>query len=428
MEETQERMLEADGEIILNDGDLSQYEISEDGMELSLSEKTRALAEITVSAIKNTSAFSEFFYNISLISCYGKSGLANNGKESYIIFRANDAVSGRRVVVKCTNPAFTSAQSDGGRALENALEWEESAIRLLGGKKRCVVLNDGVKSAQVQCCLNGETVRDRVTFLSTIFLPFDVKRCFFDKNRTGERKSLEPERALRIMAEILRSIQALHKAGICHRDLKPANLMGSRRDGKMLISAIDLESSIVEKSRMANFPRVPQFSYTRAYAAPEMLSGMHDDFEFSCAADWYAAGCMLFELFDSRSFYPSFIEENGRKKYAGVMNNIYVHTSGKSAEKCRDEYFGNLDSTARDILLPEIKSEKEIVPQVLSRIEEIYEWLAAFDMRKRAGDGDVQGIKDELLRLAKILENKKAAEFYKRRKNLQRKRRGMPNA
>ncbi len=134
MEETQEQMLEADGEIILNDGDLSQYEISEDGMELSLSEKTRALAEITVDAIKNSSAFSEFFDNISLISCYGKSGLANKGKESYIIFRANDAVSGRRVVVKCTNPAFTSAQSDGGRALENALEWEESAIRFWAEK------------------------------------------------------------------------------------------------------------------------------------------------------------------------------------------------------------------------------------------------------------------------------------------------------
>lgn len=428
LEEAEGQKAETDDDTCLDDGDLSRYEIAEDSQELSLPEKVGSLTDLTVDAIKNAPAFSDFFDNISLVSCYGKGDFGNKGKAAYIVFRANDAVSGRRVVVKCTNPIFTSRHEDGGRALENALEWEEAAIRLLGGKKRCVVLNGGVKSTQIQCDVDGKTFRDRVTFLSTIFLPFDVKKCFFDKGRLGERKSLEPERALRIMAEILRSIQTLHRAGICHRDLKPANLMGSRRDGTMFISAIDLESSIVEEGRKASFPRMPQFSCTRAYAAPEMLSGLHNDFDFSRAADWYAAGCMLFELFDGRAFYPSFIEENGKKKYASVMNNIYVHAAGKSAEKCRYEYFGKLDSTAHDILLPEIRPEKEIIPEVLSRIEDIYEKLAAFDVRKRAGDGDIQGIKDELLRLAKILENRKAAEFYRRRKDLQIKRRGLPNA
>lgn len=198
--------------------------------------------------------------------------------------------------------------------------------------------------------------------------------------------------------------------------------MGCNRDGKTLISAIDLESSIVDEEHRKDFPRVPQFSYTLAYAAPEMLSGLHGDFECARAADWYAAGCMLFELFDSRAFYPNFIEENGKKKYVSVMNDIHVHSDGKVATKSTAEYFKNLDATAQDILLPTIIPEKEIISHVLSRIEDIYERLAAFDMRKRAGDSDIQGIKLELLHLAKILENKKAVEFYRRRKDIRKQR------
>lgn len=179
-----------DDEGILEDDDLSQYEVQEDGKGLSLTDKTKALADITVSAIKDSRAFSDVFDNPVPISCYGNSEFERLGKPEYIIFRANDAVNGRRVVVKCTNPIFTTVQADGGRACETALEWEEAAIRLLDGKKRCVVLNSGVQSVPIQCHVGGDIIRDRVTFLSTMFLPFDVKKCFSTRTGWGKGRAL----------------------------------------------------------------------------------------------------------------------------------------------------------------------------------------------------------------------------------------------
>ncbi len=322
---------------------------------------------ITIEAIKNCGQFSNLFENPVVVSEHAS---------PYIVFRANDSVMGLRVAVKCTNPVYTSLMPDGGRGSEDALAWEEAAVRLLASKTRCVKLHTPFSVARITCRVGGEQVNDRISFLATIWLPLDIKRCFFDKKRSLESclkpAGMAPQKALRLMAEILHSVQVLHRKGLCHRDLKPANVRGCSFNGQTFLCAIDLESSLVRRDAAEDFPRRPAYSGTTAYAAPEMLCGLHDDWELALQADWYAAGCMFFELFDTRLFYPSFIEENGRKKYESMMDNLYSCKNIRDAQERKKEYFRSLDMAARDIVLPKMQESECIPGAVMERIQRVY--------------------------------------------------------
>ena len=392
----------------LKEGELSLYE--EDLP--SLEERIALLKQITLDAVRECEPFADLFENPVAVS---------GADAPYIVFRANDAVTGRRLAVKCTNPIFTSQMADGGRGSENALEWEESAIKLLAGKKRCVRLHDSFTTGRVSCTIGGERINDRISFISTLWLPVDVKRCFFDKRISSSESTLLPQRALRLVAEILHSVQALHKSGLCHRDLKPSNIRGCSGEGKTIICTIDLESTLVQKGKGEDFPKKPQYAGTLAYAAPEMISGLYDDWQLALKADWYAVGCMMFELFDKRLFYPSLIEENGKQKFADIMENL--RSPGTA-----DDYFSLLDLSARDISLPDITFSPDIPPQVTERIQAVYRFLASFDARKRAGDDDIPAIRAELLRLSVILENRKAQEYLKKRREARKLKRKELNA
>ena len=159
------------------------------------------------------------------------------------------------------------------------------------------------------------------------------------------------------------------------------------------------------------------------YAAPEIYSGFDSEWDLAQCADIYSLGCMLFELFDKRTFYNALIETNGNG-YWETANNIRVGEEefGGDLKKRLDLYHDLLSDFAPSIIIPRI-SEESILPLYIRKsIQEIIDKLCAFDYRKRTKESELDGIKTKLRHIAHILEDEHLRELYKKRKKTHRTR------
>ncbi len=103
---------------------------------------------------------------------------------------------------------------------------------------------------------------------------------------------LTPQRAVHIIAEAARGLDAVHAAGLLHRDVKPANILISPRpDGtdRVLVTDFGIARPIVDSGALTVAGDVLA---TLAYAASEQLRGAAMDHR----VDVYALGCTLYEM------------------------------------------------------------------------------------------------------------------------------------
>ncbi|MEK6606034.1 MAG: serine/threonine-protein kinase [Myxococcota bacterium] len=122
-------------------------------------------------------------------------------------------------------------------------------------------------------------------------------------------------RALGILSQVTRALEAAHQHGVVHRDLKPENILLERRDGRREIVKVVGEGParqlVVEKEGKWDFVKVIDFGIakfrelaedrdvilgTPAYMSPEQIRGD----EVDGRADIYAAGVLFFEMLTGR--------------------------------------------------------------------------------------------------------------------------------
>ncbi|MQY30704.1 serine/threonine-protein kinase [Nocardia aurantia] len=102
---------------------------------------------------------------------------------------------------------------------------------------------------------------------------------------------LPPRRALRIVTEAARGLDAAHRAGLLHRDVKPANiLVAPGPDGTDTVRITDF--GIARSVDTNTVTSTGSVLATFAYASPEQLSGHALD----ARTDVYSLGCSLFEM------------------------------------------------------------------------------------------------------------------------------------
>jgi len=106
---------------------------------------------------------------------------------------------------------------------------------------------------------------------------------------------LQPDRALRIIAQTVEGLAAAYKVGIVHRDVKPANILLSR-DGIAKIADLGL-AMVVDASSERSEARQRGVAGTVAYMAPEQaIPNAAIDFR----ADIYALGATLYHAITGR--------------------------------------------------------------------------------------------------------------------------------
>jgi serine/threonine-protein kinase len=109
-------------------------------------------------------------------------------------------------------------------------------------------------------------------------------------------KKYEPVQVIRILRQILEGLTPVHRAGIFHGGVKPSNIFITR-DDRVILG--DLSLPLHELPVPTN-----RLSYDYRYAAPEMFRG---EGKAGPPADYYALGCVAFELLCGR---PPFEADN----------------------------------------------------------------------------------------------------------------------
>lgn len=108
------------------------------------------------------------------------------------------------------------------------------------------------------------------------------------------KQHFDAERVLRIAADVLRALAAIHAAGIIHRDVKPGNVM-VRGEGAQAVAVL-CDFGIarhVEQSEDERLTRAGMLVGTPHYMSPEAARGKAVDGR----ADLYSLGVMAYELF-----------------------------------------------------------------------------------------------------------------------------------
>jgi eukaryotic-like serine/threonine-protein kinase len=107
-------------------------------------------------------------------------------------------------------------------------------------------------------------------------------------------------RALDIVAQVARALEAAHSAGVIHRDIKPANLLLAP-NGEVKVT----DFGIAHSSDSPALTRAGMVLGTPAYLAPERIDGR----PATSAADLYALGIVLYECVTGvRPFYGTRLE------------------------------------------------------------------------------------------------------------------------
>lgn len=110
--------------------------------------------------------------------------------------------------------------------------------------------------------------------------------------------ALSPNRALRIMRQLLCSLAYAHEMDVIHRDLKPANVRVRRlADGTDHVEVLDFGlAKFVDGGASEQLTRTGLVMGTPAYMAPEQASGSNAD----TRTDVYSAALILFEMLTGR--------------------------------------------------------------------------------------------------------------------------------
>lgn len=118
---------------------------------------------------------------------------------------------------------------------------------------------------------------------------------------------MHPERAVRIIGQVLRGLSAAHDKGIIHRDMKPENVFLTRRgerDDFVKIMDFGISKIIDAHDSMVRLTKTGAVVGTPIYMAPEQARAEQS---IDHRADVYAVGVMLYELLAGQ---PPFMANN----------------------------------------------------------------------------------------------------------------------
>ncbi|HEY6890776.1 MAG TPA: serine/threonine-protein kinase, partial [Solirubrobacter sp.] len=153
-----------------------------------------------------------------------------------------------------------------------------------------------------------------------------------DLRRLLEREGpLDPERAVRLVAQVGEALDEAHAHGLVHRDVKPANILVGHDDAAYLADF----GLAKHASHPSSLTGEQSFVGTIAYVAPEQIRGERVDGR----ADVYALACVLYEVLTGRAPFE-------RETELAVLF-AHLHEQAPRASDVRPELPTGLDRVLR---------------------------------------------------------------------------------
>jgi serine/threonine-protein kinase PpkA len=117
--------------------------------------------------------------------------------------------------------------------------------------------------------------------------------------RAELKNGMTQQRALEVIVQVARALDAVHACGIIHRDLKPENIM-VRPDGSVALADFGVAKSVLQVEALAfTQTRHGDVVGTPYYLSPEQASGHR----ITPATDMYSLGVMMYEMLTGQRPY-----------------------------------------------------------------------------------------------------------------------------
>ena len=370
-----------------------------------------------IKTLESTPNLDDKFDSIQVINRDPKTGspLTHLGKGSLsVVFKARNIENGRDVAIKFFDPDFSNWRE---KYRLDSFDREYKLLERLKSKEKCIQLEHALSQLELEATdQKGNTITRSVNYFAIEWIENSAYD-YFTRQENFDAKS-----KLGLFRNIVLAVNSLHLTGIYHRDLKPENFRLRGPDINDIVVVTDFNTSCANDLEQLG----SRSDYERSVGAPmyapiETLFGLSYFRELALYSDYYALGCMLYELFNDGLFLASQWQDAGYQACFGnceshMLNlNLSVLTNGE----LKNEWRNIIQRNKHQVSIPEITNTNPNVPNALvGNLNNLISKLTKIDYKDRLTDFN------KVLRYVdsarKVLDNE---ELYQRRLTLKRRHR-----
>lgn len=256
-------------------------------------------SQILVKELEATSLLDGRFEHIKLVNL---NSFTNVKRGCFsLVFSAHDIVEDVPVALKFYDIHPTLMTDDYRRS---CFRREHDILQILLNKKRCLQLASALNTYELIIPIgNGNNATFPCEYFAVEWIKDDIDHFFF------RQEIIDPLDKLYLFNELILAVESLHHHEVFHRDLKPDNLRQYEKALKRVVVAIDLGTAARFSSDaiQSGYQHPVGASW---YAAPEANHGLAGHRKLARYTDYYALGCMLYELFNPDYFFRALHNKN----------------------------------------------------------------------------------------------------------------------
>jgi serine/threonine protein kinase len=254
---------------------------------------------------------------------------------------------------------------------------EPEIVRELLGKNRCLQLVEGLNTFKFEIeATTGDKFELKFDYFSTDYICDDIDDYFLAK------EDFSPIEKLKLFKLIVNAVEAIHKNYIFHRDLKPDNIRAENTNGSKCTYVIDFGTA----ARFDSSKLISAYSAqvgASLYSAPETFLGFAGERDIAKKTDFYALGCMLYELFNKQIFFNELLNKN--PTFLTTLTALAISFSRHSELKEKlAAWDDTIEKFSNSVKPPAYQETGCTLPVAISGlIIELFKTLTEFDFNKR---------------------------------------------
>ena len=318
-----------------------------------------------------------------------------------MVFRAQDNAENKTVALKFydQDPQW---RNDIYRI--NAFKREHEILQSLLNVDRCLQLASALSTCAIEETIDGVAgVSFSADYFAVDWLTDEIDEYFLAQDQ------FEPIEKLKLFNEIVLAVETLHAHEVFHRDLKADNLRAYQASLKKMVVAIDLGTAARFDSNCISSSYGHSVG-APAYAAPEAICGLAGNRTLAPFTDYYALGCMLYELFNPDYFYQALrgANRNFDFRLSAMASELAGHSIKSNEVVSWDSVVQRFSAGVNPVLIDNVGSS---IPRGVSGImNEVLIALTSIDYKKRKVHNN--WIRNKVWTAIRVLENQ--AEYARR--------------
>lgn len=355
-----------------------------------------------INSLKGSPILEERFVVEEVINCDPATGDHISGKGCLsVLFKGTDNKTGNRIAIKFFDPDFNGFDRS---YREKLFEREVELLDKVFNKKRCLQKVSDIFSHSISAKDPSSGTWTFECFYFVIeWLEEGIDEYFY------QQENYETDMKLCLFRNMALSVFSMHDDDIFHRDLKSDNFRKALRKNNELVVAIDYGTAArLDSKNLGNMTNYDHSPGTPMVAPLEAHCGLSWIRNIGKHYDYYALGCLLYDLFNIEHFAEAISRDLGfARAYAHCRTAMLAKIGAvkyKTVEEVLDDWTVLLSPYKAGVSIPDILGSGGSVPlSIRGHLNKLLSELTAIDFRDRLRD------KNKIIRkidiCVKIIEN-----------------------